>query len=51
MNYGYGGKGGKILRDTELTDGCVGDAQAKMYEMTIDGERKFYLENQYKLEM
>ena len=35
MNFHYGGSGGHHLRDTELTDGCVGDGDAFVYETII----------------
>lgn len=35
MNLNYGGSGGQQLRDTELSDGCVGNGDAFMYESVI----------------
>ena len=43
MNYGYGGSGGKSLRDTELSDGCVGDAPAVIFEVQVDESRTYHL--------
>ena len=39
MNYGYGVKGGKKLRDTLITDGCVGHSPSKMYEVNDNGKK------------
>ena len=39
MNFNYGGKGGKSLRDTALSDGSVGEDEtmAMMYELVVSG--------------
>ena len=50
MNMNYGGVGGKALRDTELTDGCIGDKPAIMFEVKINESRTFYLEKPHQVE-
>jgi len=35
MNFNFGGSGGHQLRGTELSDGCVGDGDAFMYESIV----------------
>ena len=44
MNFNYGGKGGKTLRDTELGEDSVGtdDALAMMFEILVDGEQSVW---------
>ena len=39
VNFSYGGKGGKLLRDTQLSDDSVGDDEvpAMMYESIAEG--------------
>ena len=39
MNFNYGGKGGKSLHNTALTEDSVGDdeKQALMYEIIVEG--------------
>ena len=44
MNFSYGGKGGKVLRDTQLSDDSVGDddVPGMMYESIAEGVRSVW---------
>ena len=41
MNFSYGGVGGKLLRDSVLTDGCVGDDDVFLYYV-VTADKKAY---------